>query len=203
MKSFTLQLMLPCVLVSAWLLDAPVSQATTTTTSTFAEPVQYCFNQIELRGELNQTTLDYHLVVAADDQFKNGDVFVGFRLKSKPNVLWLAQFGGEWSAAAYDGSGDPAAYSTGLQLQPVMYLTIFRQPMDLTAFSRDGELLVGYGVRKNEAATVKDSFQDMVSNKRYSVIWEISPEPPQSGHICLTTTEMSFDDGMVGIASQQ
>ncbi len=224
MKPFIRQLMLRSTLVLACLLGASASRAQEA--QVFAKPAQYCFSQSEWRGGLNQLTFDYHLAVVADDQFKNGDVFVGFRLTGRPEALWLSEGGGRWSA--YNASTTPVAYYSG-ELQPVMQTSIIPQPTDVTAFSPDssnwgqdipavatsllnggqnvqpvlstagtdstpGEFLVGYGLRRNAAATINDSFQDMVSNQRYSVVWAIGP-PPQQAYtiICLTTTQITVE----------
>jgi hypothetical protein len=170
------------------------------TTFVFEKPAQYCFAQSEWRGGMSQATFDHHLTVAGNDQFKDGDVFVGFRLKSRPDTLWLSEGGGKWSV--YDADTGPVAYyieggdlpasaiPQPTVLQPVMRMSIIPQPMDLTEFSGDGELLVGYGLRNSATATVKDSFQDMVNNQRFSVAWVVGAPLETTGLICLTTTEM-------------
>jgi hypothetical protein len=198
MKSFIRQWVLNGCFVAVCLLNLSVSQATETN-QVFTESWQHCFNQNELRGALNQTTFDHYLIVPENDQFKRGDVFVGFRLKSRPNDLWLSKFAGtEWTV--YDGSADPEAYYlNSARLTPAMKITIFPQPTDLTAFSGDGELLVGYGLRNNATSTVKDSFEDMVNNRRYSVVWEIGSQLTANWSICLTPSQMRLWDGTVTI----
>ncbi|MBK6619028.1 MAG: hypothetical protein IPG31_11975 [Nitrosomonas sp.] len=55
-----------------------------------------CFPQTSLRAEpnkFNNIMLDHHLIISEEDHFKEGLVFVGFRLKSQPDTLWL--FDGE------------------------------------------------------------------------------------------------------------
>ncbi|MGZ4970536.1 MAG: hypothetical protein ACXV8O_03860 [Methylobacter sp.] len=210
MKSFTRQLIQLGTLASVCLLSITVSQATTTIV--LAEPAPYCFNQDEWRGELNQLTYDHHLIIAPDDQLKNGDVFVGFRLKSSPETLWLFS-GGVWSK--YDAETAPLAYYSG-KLQAVMRTSIIPQPMDLTVYGKlyeqdmqqstlavtngvtpplpvltAGELLVGYGLRNNAAATTKDSFQDMTNNQRHSVVWVIGAPRQTPTIICLTATQIT------------
>ncbi len=202
MKPLIRRLMLYSVFAMTCMLAVSTSQAAMYSTTVFTKPGQYCVARSEWRGGLSQATFDHHLSIAGNDQFKNGDVFVGFRLRSRPDTLWLSEGGGKWSV--YDASKDPVAYyiqGTDLQpvlpssilplpteLQPVMRISIIPQPTNLTAFSGDGELLVGYGLRNNTAATVKDSFQDMVNNHRFSVVWSIGAPLEHLGPICLTIT---------------
>jgi hypothetical protein len=165
-------------------MNRPVAWTTVQPIMESEVPAERCFSQSEAQGGLNQLTFDHYLILAAADQFKNGDVFVGFRLRSRLDLLWLSQSGGIWSTY----NADPVAYYSG-ELQPIMRTSIIPQPMDLTMFSGDGELLVGYGLRNSAAATVKDSFQDMVSNQRYRVVWVIGAALETTGLICPTTTE--------------
>ncbi|WP_333873366.1 hypothetical protein [Methylobacter sp.] len=194
MKPFPQRSMLHHVLVLPCLLSVAVAQAAVTTTD-FTAPTEYCFEQTVLRGELSKTTLEHNLLIAAADYYKNGNVFVGFRRRSQPDALWLLN-GNSWSA--YD-SGNPIdvypdSYSYQLTtpgvLQPVMHLPIIYVPLDLTAFSGDGEIWVGYGLRNSAEATVKEAYQDMITNQRYSRIWSIGGDAPISVRICLTTTQM-------------
>jgi hypothetical protein len=169
------------------LFGASVSEATTTV---FSAPAQYCFPKGVLRGELSQTTLDYTFVVPAEDQLKQGHIFVGFRMKSSGNI-WLYGFGA-W--AAYD-SAAPVAYYGGTLL-PILLLHVIPDPTNLTSFAGDGEVLVGYGL----GTTTSSSFQDMTSNQRYSTIWQVGTQPLYS-HICLTTTQMTEFSGTVSTSS--
>lgn len=73
-------------LALSYLLTIAVSQAAVKTTI-FNAPTEYCILKTELRGELDKTTLDHNLVIDTPDHFKNGNIFVGFRLKSKPEAL--------------------------------------------------------------------------------------------------------------------
>ncbi len=199
MKSFIRQLMLGGMLTAVCLLKATVSQATSLPTLTvFETPTQYCFDQSEWRGGLEHATFDYHLIFAEEDRSKSVDVFVGFRLRSRPEAIWLSDFAGVWTM--YDPNTDPAAYyrSSEIVATKITHVYAIQQPMDLTAVSGDGELLVGYGIRNNTAVTTKDSFQEMVSSQRYSVVWSIGPELlPPGWSICLTATEMRLSDGTV------
>ncbi|WP_333873365.1 hypothetical protein [Methylobacter sp.] len=189
MKPFLQRLALHHVLALSCLLTTAVAQAVTTTE--FTAPTGYCFQQTVLRGAPDKTTLEHNLIIATADHFKNGNVFVGFRRRSQPDALWLLNNNLKWSA--YD-SGNPIDFDpyqlTTTGLQPVMPVPIIPLPLDLTAFSGDGELLVGYGLGTNAA----DSFQDMVNNQRYSVVWIIGGGDPISKLICLTATEMRVYD---------
>lgn len=170
------------------LFGATVGEAQTTTV--FPAPVQYCFPKGVLRGGLSQTTLDYNFVVPAGDQLKQGHIFVGFRMRSSGNV-WLYGLGA-W--AAYD-SAAPVPYYSG-ELPPILPLHIIPAPTNLTSFAGDGEVLVGYGL----GATTSSSIQDMISNQRYSTIWQLGTQPLYS-NICLTTTQMTEDSGTVSTSS--
>ena len=203
MKPFIQQPILRSVLAISCLLTTAVSQAAVTTT-VFTTPTEYCFQQTVLRGELNKTTLDHNLIIATADHFKNGNVFVGFHLKSRPDTLWLLASNLKWSA--YDG-GNPIDFGPyGIttteplrQVMPVMPVPIIPLPLDLTAFSGDGEIWVGYGLRNS--AEVKDAYQDMINNQRYARIWSIGGTP-YSKLICLTATQMRVDDQISSPSSQ-
>lgn len=157
----------------------------------FPTNTEFCLDQLVRRGSLSHTTLDYILVVPNEDQLKNGDVFVGFRRKSNPNVIWLkSSYPDNWSV--YDGSGDPLAFQQATQLSPLSQLNILQQPTDLTAYSSDGQILVGYGRRTSSGATVKDSFQDMVTTQHYSVIWEVMEPMVFPTKLCLSTTGLRY-----------
>jgi hypothetical protein len=171
MKAFIRQPMFRSTLVLACLLGASASLANSVEPT---EPSEYCFEQSELRGGLTQTTFKYNLIFAAGDRNKNVDVFTGLRLKSRPDALWLSNFRGVWSA--YDANIDPIAYFQFPRLTSTVFpVDIIPQPIDLSAFSGNGELLVGYGVRNGATTTTRDSFQDMINNQRYSVVWGHKP----------------------------
>lgn len=180
------------ILFLLYALGAPASYALD---MTFPD-AYYCFDQFALRGNLANTTLDYTMVIPKEDQLKVGDVFVGFRLKSSPSVMWLESYTDSWSL--YDGNGEPVAYLPNSPLPPVLQINIIGQPTDLTAYSGDGEVLVGYGRRVGPDATMRDSFQDMVANQHYSVIWEVGPQSMGSTRLCLNVTGLSYLTVTVG-----
>ncbi|MGZ5051966.1 MAG: hypothetical protein ACXWF8_04705 [Methylobacter sp.] len=195
MKRFLQRSVLRYVLALPCLLTIAVAHAGNITT-VFTTPTEYCFEQTVLRGDLDKTTLDYNLIIDTNDQFKNGNVFVGFRRRSQPDALWLSN-GTSWSA--YD-SGNPVdvyanSYLTRYgSLQPVMHLPIIYLPQDLTAFAGDGEIWVGYGLRNSATETVKDAYQDMINNQRYKMIWSIGiglVGSTTAARICLSATQMS------------
>lgn len=147
----------------------------------------YCFDKLVVRGNPAHTTLDYVLVIPnEEDQQKVGDIFVGFRRKSNPDTLWLQGFFDSWSL--YDSSKDPVAVLSTSSLPPVLQLNIINIPVDLTAFLGDGEVLVGYGRRTNTSSGIKDSFDDMVASKHYSVVWVVSSQRAGSERLCLNAT---------------
>lgn len=122
---------------------------------------------------------------------------MGFRRKSQPDMIWLTD-GDEWVNANNDNT-TPKNYPVILPngdgtLQPVMPITLSREPIDVSAFVGDGEVWVGYGLK--EAGASEKSYVDMISNRRFSKIWDITGLTPASGLpgdlpiICLTATEM-------------
>lgn len=150
----------------------------------------YCFDQFVLRGGLTNTTLDYTIVIPPDDQLKVGDVFVAFRLKSNATKLWLRTASGEWSI--YDGSENPKAYLENTALPPILQLNILNQPTDLTDYSGDGELYVGYGRRLRTNASIEDSYQDMVESRHYYEIWTVGSQSEVSQRLCLNVTGLNY-----------
>lgn len=157
----------------------------------FPPATEFCLDQLILRGSLAHTTLDYILVIPSEDQLKKGDVFVGFRRKSNPDVIWLKSSSSDnWSV--YDGSGEPVAFQQSNQLPPLIQLNILQQPTDLTAYAFDGQIVVGYGRRNWSDATIKDSFQDMVTSKHYSVIWEVMEPKVFPTKLCLNATGLRY-----------
>ncbi|HQU97280.1 MAG TPA: hypothetical protein PLV19_00040 [Nitrosomonas sp.] len=187
------------LLVSALLLSALSSQADTVK---YSAPAEYCFPQTSVRSELgkfDKVILDHNLIVNEQDHFKFGDIFVGFRRKSQPDILWLTN-GTSWLNASDNSNTTPKAYSVifpngNAKLQPVIPITLSHEPIDVSAYVGDGEVWVGYGLR-SEGETGEKSYQEMISNRRFNKIWEITGSTPASGlpgdllTICLTATEM-------------
>lgn len=85
--------MKPCTqnffLASAILINGVAAQADTVK---FSAPAEYCFPQTSIRsesGKFDKIFLDHNLIINEQDHFKVGDIFVGFRRKSQPEILWL------------------------------------------------------------------------------------------------------------------
>ncbi|MGZ5050312.1 MAG: hypothetical protein ACXWF8_13235 [Methylobacter sp.] len=148
-----------------------------------------CLFKTEIHGNLSQTTLAHNLIIAENDRSKAGDVFVGFLRNSRPGELWLLTDNQAWPK--YDGANPAAFAPNGIvsagELKPVIALPIIPSPLDLTAFSGDGEIWVGYGLRNSASATENDSFQDMLNHQRYDKIWTIG-DKPTIDVICLPET---------------
>jgi hypothetical protein len=188
---------------AACLLSASFLRADIVNTTEFSEPGQYCFLQTSLRGTLDKTILEHHLIIPSEDHFKTGDVFVGFRRSGQPDALWLTD-GFRWHA--YDNSERPYMNYTGpIKLEPVIKTEVFYAPKDVTEYAGDGEIWVGYGLRQDETATREDSFQDMINNQRYYRVWRVGDLVVDGLHpeICLTTTQMTERIGTMDIASPQ
>jgi hypothetical protein len=180
---------------AACLLSAAISQAEPKYTTVFSEPMEYCFEQTSLRGGLDRTILEHHLIVPPEDHFKLGDVFVGFRRKSEPDKLWLYGIFENW----IDSNDTQYIYSRSVysmqKLEPVIDASIFLDPTDVTEFVGDGEIWVGYGLRKGETSTEEDSFQEMMDNQRYYRLWQIGGSIEKNSTVCLTATQMEEDTG--------
>ncbi len=157
----------------------------------FSQPMQYCFSSSEGYAELTRATYTYYLTTAQADHYKDGDIFVGFRLRSQPTTVWLLGKSDipndVHSWRVYDAVS-PARYLSG-SLQPVTRMAILG-PTDISSLALDGEVWVGYGLRPQPGATVRDSFQEMLNSNRYSVVWVVGTESGWN-HICLKATEMT------------
>jgi hypothetical protein len=192
------------VLLCTYLLNLPLTQADIVIDTQFSEPAKMCFSQTSLRAEpnkFNSIMLDHYLIVSKEHHFKRGLVFVGFRLKSQPDALWLFD-GTNWvKRSDFDSltAFIPNEYNrlpTG-QLQPVMPTFVSSYPIDVSSYVGDGELWVGYGL-SSETRTSQESFDEMMSNGRSRLIWEIgNPQVATAGDlvfsnmICLSITEMT------------
>ncbi|MBF6649107.1 hypothetical protein [Methylobacter sp. BlB1] len=204
---------------TACLLGAPFSQAETGTpelnpigatqyvesTREFSEPGRYCFPQTTRRGKLDKTFLDYHLLIAPEDHLKTGDIFVGFRRNSQPDALWLYN-GSTWVAADDNQYPYHKAFIPLSTLEPIIPTSISTSgPVDVTEFAGDGEIWVGYGLRKDAEATEEDSFQDMISNQRYYRVWQIgdSDAEAKESTICLPISQMTVTTGYMEIIATE
>ncbi len=202
----------------------PLTQADQEITTKFSEPGKMCFPQTSLHAEpnkLNSIMLDHYLIISKEDHFKEGLVFVGFRLKSQPDALWLFD-GTNW--IKHNDSDSPKPFipheyttlPTG-QLQPVMPTFVSNFPVDVSAYIGDGELWVGYGLSTDERMpqeltdiepignseiikrrTLQETFDEMISSERFNLVWEIgNPKVVTAGDlgfpntICLSITELT------------
>lgn len=179
------------------------------TETVFTSPGKLCFPQTSLRAELdryNNVILDHYVVISKEHHFKEGLVFVGFRLKSKPDELWL--FSGttwvKYHNNLIDSSPEPfipqvQTIPTG-QLQPIMPTTISMAPIDPSAYVGDGEIWIGYGL--GSSTGVAEIFFEMIGSNRFERIWEIGKRLNEGesspSNICLTITEMAEIDHLVG-----
>jgi hypothetical protein len=165
--------------------------------TTFAEPAQYCFQQTALRGTPDKTILEHHLLVNEDDHFKIGDVFVIARFHESPDTIWLTD-GLTWKRL--NEPGPMKVYRTHGQLrdveilQPVMPVSVFYTPRDVTQVAGGAQILVGYGLRA-DGENPRVAFDEMVANERYDLLWDTtSPGVGVQGlsyHICLETSAMT------------
>ncbi|MEY3123267.1 MAG: hypothetical protein RI993_2092 [Pseudomonadota bacterium] len=179
------------------------------TETVFTSPGKLCFPQTSLRAELDRydnVILDHYVVISKVHHFKEGLVFVGFRLKSKPDELWL--FSGttwvKYQNNLIDSSPEPfipqvQTIPTG-QLQPIMPTTISMAPIDPSAYVSDGEIWIGYGL--SSSTSVAETFFEMIESNRFERIWEIGKRLNEGefspSNICLTITKMSEIDHLVG-----
>ena len=143
-----------------------------------------------------------------EHHFKEVLVFVGFRLNSRPDELWL--FSREKNWVKYpndliDSSPEPFIpqvqnLPTG-QLQPIMPTTISMVPIDASAYVGDGEILVGYSLNLSTNSSV-EIFNEMIRNNRFERILEIGKRLYSGefspSNICLTITEMTETDHLLG-----
>lgn len=197
MKDYISRLLL---VITIFILTSKTIQADIVTETEFSEPAEYCFSQTILRSafkEFDRIFLDYNLIVNKEDHFKKGHVFVAFRQKSKPEKIWLFS-GTSWKNVDSDDRPNtfPDYHPNDLEgkLNPVIPVAIAApaNPVDATPYIGDGEILVGYGLGENRLAT----YQDMIDNQRFKVIWDVSESSPFLGVrglrpiICLSVTGM-------------
>ena len=188
----------PCSLVLLCSsICATTMAADFTETTTSSAPTQYCVQQTSVRGSFENLVIDHHLIIPPDDHFKSADVFVGARFKSRPNELWLLS-GIRWRKIESAADITNAEYRHFSELPLVVPISVFYEPMDVSAAIGDGEIWVGYGLRSATETTQK-SFEDMKAHQRYSLLWEARPAPntPASGirnasaTLCIETTEVT------------
>lgn len=149
-------------------------------------PGKLCFPQSSLVAEWSPhegyrwegVMLTHYLLIPPEDHFKKGAVFIGFRLKSQPEKLWLFN-SGEWQimddanpqffhTKFYDYASEEETFI----LEPIIRTYISRGPINVSSYINDGELLVGYG-KMSESGTIRDAFYEMYQNNRFKVLWEV------------------------------
>ncbi len=179
------------------------------------QPLEYCFNSFSRYGALNDTpAISYNLVPVVPVPYGTPmDIFVGFRLLSQPDKLWLLSRGYEWNDkqwVEYVPGGTPVAYGGGLLPGPSVNfngrLLLFLPDRyskvpgipDLTPLIGDGELLVGYGLRANANATAADAYREMLDNGRFAAVWQVG-EAASPNEICLSYDRISTHDSASGV----
>lgn len=191
------------LLAGIFLINVTSAPADIVTNTKFSTPGKMCFLQTSLHinkdNDLSKIMLSHYLVVPQEDHFKAGALFVGFRLKSQPETLWLYDGDQVKGWSKYDGTNVsaflPSPYTIGggapaTGLQPITPVYISSYPIDVSAYIDDGELWVGYGLSTEETK----SFDEMIDSKRFQLIWEIGK--PVMDHeyiptICIAITEMT------------
>ncbi len=157
------------------------------------EPGKICFPQTELHAEwpvgaaklrMDQVMLTHYLLVPEHDRFKSGHVFVGFRLQSQPEKLWLFN-GYNWELKEAAIGLNFNSYNNWLRslegyagssvsLQPIIPIRVSNYPIDVSTFVGDGELLVGYGLSSTEHDSGgREAFDEMIQSDRFRRIWRV------------------------------
>jgi hypothetical protein len=190
--------------VISFCVEARLPESYYTENTHYDNPNEYCFPQGIWNGDLSNSTLKYTLIVPPEDQTKHGDIFLGFRQPSAPDELWLygfgrdsAGFGTRRTWVQYDEKQVPVQYSRGQILPATTNVRILAKPKDIRQFKGDGEVLVGYGLRKDSVDTSpSDSFKEMLDNNRFIGVWQVDEvndlQPRHFGNfICVKFTEMT------------
>lgn len=173
-------------------------------TTIFPASAEYCFPQTSLHREFTNTGfnlgLNYHLIIPNDDHDKAGDIYVGARFKSRPDELWLLS-GKTWRNTEDKVVRWPTVYVRfDDHLPPIVKISLSYDPVAASTFG-DGEIWIGYGLRKNKDPTheaFQESFDEMMRSQRYSLLWKMeagkTPFPGElhgeSASICLKATQM-------------
>lgn len=212
------------------LLYISLAQADSGSTIKLSEPGEICFPRTSLHAdfdkllhaELNKSInvmLDHNLIIPKEDHFKKGLVFVGFRLKSQPDALWLLD-GENWTKHNNFNSRPfteppkpfsrfvPFATQPEERLQPLMPTNISRYPVDVSAYIGDGEIWIGYGLSSETEAsqessdipavkTSQDIFDEMIDSGRFKAIWNVGDLLDTFSTICLSITELTETVHMV------
>lgn len=202
-------------LLGVFLLGAIQAQANIVTDTQFAKPGKICFPQTSLYTssdeELTNVMLDHYLIVDEEDHYKIGDVFMIFRLKGQDRE-WFYD-GSQWRERIVDEANtyvDFLHHNSHLgtfELQPVIPTSISRYPINVSEFIGIGELWVGYGLRSEEETSLV-SYNEMIQNGRFNLVWEIGNTgeglgglvnaPVSIPTICISMTEMTKIVTLIG-----
>lgn len=191
MNKFIQRLMVILVVIfSPALSYASVSQ-------TFPSDMDYCFRQGSVVGVSNQVTLNYNHPTEEADLYKDGHIFVVYRLQSNPNLVWIFDHTKQWFQYDLNNIQGISHASYSGVLQPLLPFNIIENPLNLNDHIDDGELFVGYGLKVNSNSSISQSFQEMLDHNRYHKIWTVGNNVPQSkvNTICLTTDKMTIYAG--------
>ncbi len=174
-----------------------ISLADIVETTTSSALTTYCVPQTQVRGNYENLVIDHNIVIPAVDHFKSGDIFVGARLKSRPDELWLLT-GIAWKKINSATDLRNAHYRNFSQLPLVAPVSIFHYPTDISEMAGDLEIWVGYGLGP-VTASAEDTFNEMTMSQRYELLWA-SPLPPTLpvvglrnpvADLCLETTAVN------------
>lgn len=192
------------VLLYSSLLCITLAQADELITTELSEPGKICFPQTSLRAEpnkFNNIMLDHYLIIPKENHFKEGFVFVGFRMKNQQDTLWLFD-GKDWTKHNDVDAPKPfIPYEYNFlplgKLHPVMATFVSNYPIDVSAYTGNGEVWVGYGLT-SETRTLQEAFDDMIKNQRFNLIWEVGNQRLTNvsdfgipNTICLSITELT------------
>ncbi|MDR0779555.1 MAG: hypothetical protein LBF16_02525 [Pseudomonadales bacterium] len=172
------------------------SIAAITSAADFTETLssQYCVKQTSVRGDYANLIIDHNLTIAPEDRRKTGDIYVAARFK-KSGEWWLLGDNMQWRKANSEADLRSAARLSYAQLPPVVPVQVFYDPADIRSVAGDGEIWVGYGLRKS-TESLDVSFAEMVAKQRYNLLWEAPPQnmDPELGvRIDQSTTLLCFD----------
>lgn len=158
----------------------------TESVTTLSAPAEYCF-PLGLVGVGGQDrTILYNLVVRAEDVGKQGDVFVKFSDGSSTADWWMqpkATLAGyvsytQPSTSSWvnvSSASTPPAFSSGA-LQPITFIDIALNPVNLLSTAGNGTLYVGYGLRTGSASSLNESFSEMLTHSRLVRVWRVNDQ---------------------------
>lgn len=180
--------------LTALFLASSLCVADITETIDSVEPTTYCVPQTLVRGGYQNLVIDHNMIIPPADHSKKGDIFVGARLKSQPEVLWLLK-GISWQQITSSADLRNAQHLSFEHFPLLIPVSIFYTPTDVSQFVGDLEIWIGYGLR-SATESAEDAFNEMTASERYEILWRALPSPysPQSGvhspsaSLCLETT---------------